>query len=177
MSFIFTVFTQGKPKKQNKTVMEKKRKGILRRRRAAAAADDLYHPQPQPPKFSGDDLTEVSDLLKKCGYGLKTDMLADYLQRLGDSIDGFQEFHVRKKAIFCTQILLFSDLNSCGSGILPTDVKLHKTLPGQYVLQVSISISISISILFHSVNYSLCSILQFIVSFLLNLLHHFYYYC
>jgi len=128
----------------------------LRRRSASAAVD-----QPQL-QICGDDFTDVSDdhslstppppppvskpqtsdchvndFLLKRGFGFNRDKLADCLRQLEDS-----GYNVRQKVSVCIQKFRFSDLNSCGGGILPNDLHLQTFLHGPYVLQVSISIFI-----------------------------------
>ena len=159
--------TTSRVKRESKKTMEKKREKRMRRRcRRSVCGDDFtdvsddhYLPTlpPPPPPPVPEPLTSdcpVNDYLLKQGFGFKRYKLADCLGQLEDS-----GFDVPQKADFCIQKFLFSDLNSCGGGILPSDLHLQTFLHGPYVLQVSISIFI---ILF---------ITTVITIWVLNLLH------
>lgn len=95
-------------------------------------------PPPVPPPQASD--CPVNDFLRRLGFCIKRDSLATCLRELGESVNGFQGFDVATKAKLCFEQFLFSDLNFCGSGVLPSNVaSMHlDTLPGPYVLQVSI---------------------------------------
>ncbi|PNY09273.1 recQ-mediated genome instability protein 1-like [Trifolium pratense] len=99
-------------------------------------SDDLVTPPPIPEPQASD--CPVNDFLRGLGFGLKRDSLATCLRELGDSVNGFQGFDVATKAKLCFEQFLFSDLNFCGSGVLPPNVEsMHlDVLPGPYVLQV-----------------------------------------
>lgn len=93
-------------------------------------------PPPVPPPQASD--CPVNDFLRRLGFCIKRDSLATCLRELGESVNGFQGFDVATKAKLCFEQFLFSDLNFCGSGVLPSNVtSMHlDTLPGPYVLQV-----------------------------------------
>lgn len=101
--------------------------------------DDPFLPNPPPPvpEPQASDCP-VNDFLRRLGFCLKRDSLADCLRELGGSVNGFQGFDVARKAKLCFEQFLFSDLNFCGSGVLPPNVEsMHlDVLPGPYVLQV-----------------------------------------
>ncbi|WJX53879.1 recQ-mediated genome instability protein 1 [Trifolium repens] len=99
-------------------------------------SDDLVTPPPIPEPQPSD--CPVNDFLRRLGFGLKRDSLATCLRELTDSVNGFQGFDVATKAKLCFEQFLFSDLNFCGSGVLPPNVEsMHlDVLPGPYVLQV-----------------------------------------
>ncbi|CAI8619348.1 unnamed protein product [Vicia faba] len=98
-------------------------------------------PVPEPPASD----CPVNDFLRRLGFCLKRDSLADCLRELGGSVNGFQGFDVARKAKLCFEQFLFSDLNFCGSGVLPPNVEsMHlDVLPGPYVLQVDEILNIS----------------------------------
>lgn len=100
-------------------------------------SDDHSLPTPPPPQDSD---CPVNDFLRRFGFCIKRDSLATCLRELGESMNGFQGFDIATKAKLCFEQFLFSDLNFCGSGVLPSNVaSMHlDTLPGPYVLQVSI---------------------------------------
>jgi hypothetical protein len=120
---------------------------VLSKKNIAITDDDHSRPtSPLPPVLEPQTSDcPVNHHLFKLGFGLKADKVAECLRQLGDLLNGFD---VPQKAKICFQKFLFSDLNSCGSGVLPhIDEKMLKTsLHGPFILQVSISIS------FHSVN-------------------------
>ncbi|KEH21003.1 putative RecQ mediated genome instability protein [Medicago truncatula] len=93
-------------------------------------------PPPVPPPQASD--CPVNDFLRRFGFCIKRDSLATCIRELGESMNGFQGFDVATKAKLCFEQFLFSDLNFCGSGVLPSNVaSMHlDTLPGPYVLQV-----------------------------------------
>lgn len=120
--------------------------------------DDPILPNP-PPSFPEPQPSDcpVNDFLRRLGFCLKRDSLADCLRELGSSVNGFQGFDVARKAKLCFEQFLFSDLNFCGSGVLPPNVEsMHlDVLPGPYVLQVLI--------LFRSTIELICYILRIII--------------
>jgi hypothetical protein len=111
----------------------------------------LLHTPPPPAPSTSD--CPIYQQLMKLGFYLKREKVDDCLRQLGDSINGLDDL---KKAEMCFEKFLFSNLNSCGSGILPSYSYNHNdlmlpttsrtTLDGPFILQVSISIP------FHSVN-------------------------
>jgi hypothetical protein len=110
-------------------------------------SDDLVTPPPIPEPQPSD--CPVNDFLRRLGFGLMRDSLATCLRELGDSVNGFQGFDVATKAKLCFEQFLFSDLNFCGSAVLPPNVEsMHlDVLPGPYVLQVLISLRSTIKLI------------------------------
>ncbi|XP_039683054.1 probable fructokinase-7 [Medicago truncatula] len=119
-------------------------KGKRRSKTAAAVVDQSL---PQHQKVPSKTVADVSDCpiyqqLIKLGFYLKREKVVDCLRQLGDSINGLNDL---EKAEICFQKFLFSNLNSCGSGILPpthnrNDLMLPTTsittLDGPFILQV-----------------------------------------
>jgi hypothetical protein len=140
--------TMGKGKRRSKTMGKGKR-----RNKTVAAVVDQSLPQHQKvPSKTVEISGDVSDCpiyqqLMKLGFYLKREKVDDCLRQLGDSINGLDDL---KKAEMCFEKFLFSNLNSCGSGILPSYSYNHNdlmlpttsrttTLDGPFILQVSIS--------------------------------------
>ncbi|KDP22586.1 hypothetical protein JCGZ_26417 [Jatropha curcas] len=84
----------------------------------------------------------VGDFLLTMGLNLKREWLDSCLHGLESSVRGLD---VAGKAKLCFQHFLFSDMNHCGSGVLPTNVdSMHLVvLPGPLVLQVDEIVNIS----------------------------------
>lgn len=80
----------------------------------------------------------ISDSLRRLGLSLRREWLDACLRELESSVRGFAGFDVTTKAKLCFEQFLFSDMNYCGSGVLPANVdSMHLVdLPGPYVLQV-----------------------------------------
>ncbi|XP_028797024.1 recQ-mediated genome instability protein 1-like [Neltuma alba] len=106
-------------------------------------------PQEIPPSSrsnSGEDSgCPISDSLRRLGLNLKREWLDACIRELESSVRGFSGFDVTAKAKLCFEQFLFSDMNYCGSGMLPANVdSIHLVdLPGPYVLQVDEIINIS----------------------------------
>ncbi|XP_054803360.1 recQ-mediated genome instability protein 1-like [Prosopis cineraria] len=109
------------------------------------------HPGPQeiPPSSrsnsSEDPGCPISDSLRRLGLSLRREWLDACIRELESSVRGFPGFDVTAKAKLCFEQFLFSDMNYCGSGVLPANVdSMHLVdLPGPYVLQVDEIINIS----------------------------------
>lgn len=114
--------------------------------------DDLspphQNPEPQvmPPSSrsdAGDGPTcPVSDSLRPLGLSLRREWLDACFRELENSLRSFPGLDVTTKAKLCFEQFLFSDLNYCGSGVLPANVdSMHLVdLPGPFVLQVRFSL-------------------------------------
>ncbi|KAF7834017.1 recQ-mediated genome instability protein 1-like [Senna tora] len=106
-------------------------------------------PQVTPPSsrsISGEGpICPISDSLRRLGLSLKREWLDGCIRELESSVRGFAGFDVTTKAKLCFEQFLCSDMNYCGSGILPANVdSMHLVdLPGPYVLQVDEIINMS----------------------------------
>lgn len=97
-------------------------------------------PQVIPP--SSRPSCPISDSLRRLGLSVRREWLDACIRELESSVRGFAGFDVTTKAKLCFEQFLFSDMNYCGSGVLPANVdSMHLVdLPGPYVLQVRLSL-------------------------------------
>ncbi|MED6121631.1 recQ-mediated genome instability protein 1 [Stylosanthes scabra] len=104
----------------------------------AAFIDVPDHLSPPPPPQPRSSSCPVGDSLRRLGLGLKREWVNACLSELEGSVRGFAGFDVTAKAKLCFEQFLFADMNSCGSGVLPSNVhSMHLVnLSGPFVLQV-----------------------------------------
>ncbi|KAI3766032.1 hypothetical protein L2E82_16080 [Cichorium intybus] len=87
----------------------------------------------------------ISRILEDLGLRLRGEWLDACLHGLQTAIPGFSTFDSTKKAKLCFERFLNSDMNNCGTGLLPNNVhQMHLVdLPGPFVLQVDEIVNIS----------------------------------
>lgn len=88
---------------------------------------------------SGNDYeSPISEVLSRLGIKLKREWWVSCLSGLEISIPQFSRLDVAAKARHCFEQFMFSDMNLCGSGVLPRNVASMNLieLAGPFVLQV-----------------------------------------
>lgn len=104
------------------------------------AAEVISPPPSSPPPAgrSSDPARPVDDFLRNLGLQLRREWLDSCISALSASRPGFATSDVAEKAKLCFSQFLLSDMNFCGSGVLPAGVHaMHGVeLSGPFVLQV-----------------------------------------
>lgn len=115
--------------------------------------DDLSTPSPtalstpSPPAFSTYNtqnanstlrIIPIDQFLRRLGLCIRHEWLAACSDRISGTIDGYDGLDDGTKAKKIFEQFLFADLNECGAGVLPENVRMmHKVeLDGPFVLQV-----------------------------------------